>query len=61
MVYFSKPYSCAMDECLSYFKNYLIPHDRLSIEKTDTQTNIHIKPIKGSGKRKEYIIKIWVA
>lgn len=59
--YFSKPYPCAMEECLSYFKNYLVPVNRIEINKTENQTEINIKPIKGSGKRKLYTIKIWVA
>jgi len=62
MVYFSKPYSCAMEESLIYFKNWGMPlPGQMTIEKEETQTTISLKPRKGSGKRKLYVIKIWVA
>lgn len=61
-VYSSKPYSCGIDESCMHFKNHLIPQDnRLSITREEKTTTISIKPIKGSGKRKLYIIKLWIA
>ena len=59
MCYYSKPYPCAMDECLSHFKGYDAPADnKLVIERLETSTKINIKPLKGSGKRKLYTIAI---
>jgi hypothetical protein len=60
--YFSKPYPCAIDECLSYFKDFGAPlENQMTIERLETSTIISLKPRKGSGKRKLYVIKIWVA
>ena len=62
MCYFSKPYSCAKEECLMFFEKYGLPKpEQMTIERIETQTTINIKPAKGSGKRKLYTIKIWVA
>jgi hypothetical protein len=62
MPYFSKPYPCAIEECLNYFDDFgLTPEDRMTIERLETSTIISLKPRKGSGKRKLYVIKIWVA
>ena len=62
MCYFSKPYPCARDECLMYFEKWGIPkHGQMTIEREETKTVISLKPIKGSGKRKLFTIKIWVA
>jgi hypothetical protein len=61
MCYYSKPFPCAMDECLSHFKGFDAPdNNRLVIERLETSTKINIKPLKGSGKRKLYTIEIWV-
>jgi len=60
-VYSSQPYSCAMEECLSYFKKYDIPKkDQMTIERGESLTTINLKPLKGSGKRKVFTIKLWV-
>ena len=60
--YFSKPYPCAMEECLMYFEKWGTPHkDQMTIEHEETQALINLKPLKGSGKRKLFTIKIWVA
>jgi len=62
MVYFSKPYSCATEEALSYFNGYDMPKPgMMTIEREETNTTISIKPMKGSGKRKLYVIRMWVA
>lgn len=61
LVYSSQPYSCAMEECLSFFKKYDIPkEEQMTIEKNETSTNINIKPLRGSGRRKIYVVKLWV-
>jgi len=60
--YFSQPYSCAMEECLSYFEKWGTPAPgQMTIEHEETRTLINLKPLKGSGKRKLFTIKIWVA
>jgi hypothetical protein len=62
VVYLSKPYSCCLDECLGYFAGYILPApDRFAVERTEKETKIIIKPLKGSGKRKPYIINMWVS
>jgi hypothetical protein len=62
VVYFSKPYCCCIDECLSHFKGYDAPEpENMTIERTEKETTIAIKPLKGSGKRKLYVIKLWVS
>ena len=61
-VYSSKPYSCGINEAISYFKDFKIPkEDQYSIAREEKSTIIDIKPIKGSGKRKHYIITLWVS
>ena len=60
IVYFSKPYSCAMEEALSYFKNYTMPkEDQYTIDRSTSQTVVSLKPMKGSRKRKLYTIVMW--
>jgi len=59
-VYVNKPYSCGLDESCTFFKNYSIPTG-YSIEREEKQITISIKPFKGSGKRKLYVIKLWVS
>ncbi len=62
MVYFSKPYSCATEEALSYFKGYDMPKpESMIIERGEKSTTVSLKPMKGSGKRKMYVIKMWIA
>ena len=62
VVYFSKPYSCCIDEALGHFRNWDMPKpERLTIERTDKDTKISIKPIKGSGLRKPYVIRLWIS
>lgn len=61
-VYFSKPYSCCYDECMTHFKGWDMPDPkRMTIERTEREITISIKPLKGSGKRKPYVIKLWVS
>lgn len=61
MVYFSKPYSCCYEECMSYFKGWDAPDpSRMTIERTDKQITISVKPLKGSRKRKPYVITLWI-
>lgn len=62
MVYFSKPYPCCYDECITYFKKWDMPDPkRMTIERTEKEITISIKPLKGSGKRKLYVIQLWVS
>ena len=62
IVYFDKPYSCASEEALSLFKGYDAPDPkRLTIERTEDSVTISIKPLKGSGKRKPYVIHMWTS
>lgn len=58
LVYCSKPYPCALTEALTTFKKYDAP-DKLDIERADGKTVIKIKPLKGSRKRKPYVIMLW--
>ena len=62
MVYFSKPYSCCYEEAMNYFRGFEAPNpETYTIERTDKQTTISIKPLKGSRKRKLFVIKLWVS
>jgi hypothetical protein len=62
MVYFSKPYPCAETEALMYFKQFNAPApEQMKIERTEKQITVSIKPIKGSGKRKTFVIRMWVS
>ena len=57
--YSNKPYSCGRNECLTHFKGYKTPAN-MTIERTPKDTTITIKPLKGTGKRKPYIIHLWI-
>lgn len=72
-VYCNKPYSCGVDEALSHFRPFHGPifkagvmaatdtaADGATIERTDKETVITLKPLKGSRARKPYIIRLWV-
>lgn len=62
IVYFSKPYPCCVDEALSYFRKWDKPDDKsMVITREEKQTTISIKPLKGSGARKPYVIKLWAS
>lgn len=56
--YIDYPYPCMITEALIYARKYGYPHD-CKITRTEDQTTIELKPLKGSRKRKPYIIKLW--
>ena len=58
IVYFSYPYSCCLDEACSYAKDFTYPRGAL-IERDEKETRIILKPLKGSRKRKNFVIRIW--
>jgi hypothetical protein len=61
-VYCNTPYSCGLPEALGTFEEYLIPSDdNIKIERTEKETRITLNPKKGSGKRKPYVVKIWIS
>ncbi len=60
IVYLNFPYSCCLDEAVSHAAHYQVNEKNITIDRTDKQTNINIKPTKGSGKRKIMVIKLWV-
>ena len=60
IVYCNKPYSCAIEEALSYFKSFKMPkQDDYIIDRNGKTTTIELKPMKGSRKRKNYTIVLW--
>jgi len=60
-VYSSYPYSCGMTEALGHAKRHPYPTARqLSISREPCMTRIEIKPLKGSGLRKPFVIRLWV-
>lgn len=56
--YSTFPYSCGIEEALTYAKGYRAPHNP-TITRGDNEVTIEIKPLKGSGKRKPMVIKLW--
>jgi hypothetical protein len=56
--YCSRPYPCTIMEALAHFRKFDAPDDP-SIEREHNRTTITVKPLKGSGKRKPYIITLW--
>lgn len=60
IAYLSYPYSCCLTEAMVHTKQFECPPaGRLQIEHEDKRTTINIKPIKGSGRRKPFAIRIW--
>lgn len=75
-VYVNKPYSCGIPESLSHFRPFeylefpagaagpleiLKSKDgRATIERGQEYTVITLQPLKGSRKRRPYIIRLWV-
>ena len=61
-VYSSWPYSCGLTEACLHAKRYQCPPpSRVDIEREDKQVTIKIKPPRGSGKRKPFTIRLWIA
>lgn len=60
VVYFSKPYSCALEEACSWAENYVYPTNA-TITREEKQTTISIPPAKGSRKRKPFVVNIWIS
>lgn len=61
IVYSSKPYACALPECLSFFEDRVVDEERYTIEREEGETRIMVKPVKGSGARKIYVIRLWTS
>ena len=60
-VYSSYPYPCGMTEALGHAKRHTYPSKRqLSVSREPCMTRIEIKPLKGSRKRKPFVIRLWV-
>ena len=61
-VYSSFPYSCGMTEALGYARKCAMPSKcQLKIEHEPARTIITIKPLKGSGRRKPLVIRLWIS
>ena len=56
--YSTYPYPCFINEALTYAKHLKAPHNP-TITRVEGLVTIEIKPLKGSGKRKPLIIKLW--
>jgi len=60
LLYCNKPYSCGIDEASGQFDDYSVPSDkRMTIVREEKSVTISISPLKGSGKRKPYVIELW--
>ena len=61
-VYSSYPYPCGLTEAMTHTDRHQAPPpSRCSITRTPDLVTIEIKPLKGSGRRKPMIIKLWTA
>ena len=59
-VYSSFPYPCGMTEALGHAKRHTYPSNRqLTITREPRMTRIEIKPLKGTGRRKPLVIRLW--
>jgi len=58
-VYCSKPYSCGLQEALNTFKDFKVPKN-MDIVREEKRTTITLNPLKGTRKRKPYVIVLWV-
>lgn len=58
-LYANKPYSCAVPESVSTYSKYEVNPEDVVIERLPDRTNILIKPVKGTGRRKPFILMLW--
>lgn len=59
-VYSSYPFSCGLTEALTHTKAFQYP-EKAKVDVKADRVTISLDPIKGSGKRKKLIIKLWTA
>lgn len=73
-VYCSQPYSCGVNEAIAHLAKYdgfIFPAGvmansdtskcgRATITRTDRETVISVKPLKGSRARKPWTLKLWI-
>ena len=59
-VYSSYPFSCGLQEAFTHTKGFVWP-DKARVAVKQDQVTITLDPIKGSGKRKKLVIKLWTA
>lgn len=59
--YCSFPYSCGLPEATTYAKEYAYPKTFTVDKENEKMTKIIIPPMKGSGKRKNFVITLWVS
>jgi len=62
MVYLSYPYPCCLDEAMIHSRKYAYPSKgSMQIKHESKQTIIKLKPLKKSGRRKLFEIRLWCA
>jgi len=58
-VYSTLPFSCGTDEAITHLVKYNFP-ETVKIERTDKKTDVYLKPLKGSRRKKTLKWSLWI-